>query len=80
MGSFEGGDNNGPTLNNPFGANSFPTPTASWTQLSPSSDEPKYSDDRRYNDSGDRQGSSSGSGYNPFEPQGFDPFEQMAKE
>ena len=79
------GERNGPTLNNPFGgSNSFPTPTASWTQLSPSSNEKTY-DDRRYsnderrysnNDAADKQGS----GYNPFEPTGYDPFEQMAKE
>ena len=83
--SYDGGERNGPTLNNPFGgSNSFPTPTASWTQLSPSSNEKAYddrrysNDDRRYsnNDAADKQGS----GYNPFEPTGYDPFEQMAKE
>ena len=83
MPSFDGadmGDNNGPTLNNAFGSNSFPTPTASWTQLSPSSNENKYSnnEDRRYSDYDVDDKSSSG--YNPFQPQGYDPFQQMAKE
>ena len=79
-GGFDGGDsgdNNGPTLNNPFGSNSFPTPTASWTQLSPSSDN---NDDRRYNEYDTDERQESGSGYNPFQPQGYDPFTQMAKE
>ena len=79
MSPFDGenSDNNGPTMNNPFGSNSFPTPTASWTQLSPSADN---SDDRRYNDYGADEKQESGSGYNPFQPQGYDPFQQMAKE
>ena len=75
-GGFAGGDSgdsNGP----PFGSNSFPTPTASWTQLSPSSDN---NDDRRYNEYDTDERQDSGSGYNPFQPQGYDPFQQMAKE
>ena len=81
------GSNNGPTFNNPFGSNSFPTPTASWTQLSPGYDDRRYSseDDRRYSSDGgeDKLGSSHQTASNPFnfgQQQGFDPFEQMAKE
>ena len=65
--------NYGPTLNNPFGPNSFPTPTASWMPA----------EDTRY--SGGEETDRGSSGRDPgftfgFEGQGLDPFEQMAKE
>ena len=76
-------NNNGPTLNNPFGSNSFPTPTASWTQLSPRPDDDRRYDERRFSGAGEEHGISSSqkeSEFPFFQPQGYDPFEQMAKE